>query len=240
MPYETLPPSDDAENNPAQQPEPQPAPQPAPAARPAEKRRFFRTEKVGPAFWTIASIISLIVNVILVVVLIVLAQQLFTLKYIVQDQVLGGLYQNFVMMDQAHIRTTIPVSAQVPAKFTLPLKTNTTVTLTEDTRINNATIYELNAGGFLYIPRAGLNIMLPAGTQLPVALDLQVPVDQQIPVDLMVNVDIPLNQTELHQPFVGLRKVVEPYYSMLDALPGNWQQAICGPTPSGLCPSIIK
>jgi hypothetical protein len=64
----------------------------------------------------------------------------FTLKDLVKNQVLGGLYQNFVMMDQAHIRTQIPVKAQVPAKFDLPLSTNTTVTLTEDTTITNATI----------------------------------------------------------------------------------------------------
>ena len=174
-----------------------------------------------------------------IVLLVSLGQQLFSLKSLVKDQVLGGLYENFVMMDQAHIRTKIPVSTQVPAKFNLPLSTNTTVTLTEDTNITNATIYELNAGGFLYIPRAGLNIILPAGTKLPVALNLTVPVDQKIPVELMVDVDIPLNETELHKPFVGLRKVVEPYYGMLDELPDNWQEALCGPRPSGLCAQII-
>ncbi len=185
---------------------------PAPRAR----RRFIRLEKIGPAFWTISSIVSMIVNIILIVLLVSLGQQLFALKDLVKNQVLGGLYQNFVMMDQAHIRTKIPVSAQVPAKFDLPLSTNTTVTLTEDTHITNATIYELNAGGALYIPRAGLNIILPAGSKLPVALNLTVPVDQKIPVDLIVDVDIPLNETELHKPFVGLRKVVEPYYGLLD------------------------
>jgi hypothetical protein len=207
---------------------------PAPRAR----RRFIRLEKIGPAFWTISSIISMIVNIILIVLLISLGQQLFTLKDLVKNQVLGGLYENFVMMDQAHIRTQIPVKAQVPAKFDLPLSTNTTVTLTEDTNITNATIYELNAGA-LTISRAGLNIILPAGSKLPVALNLTVPVDQKIPVELLVNVDIPLNQTELHKPFVGLRKVVEPYYGMLDKLPDSWQQVICGPQPSGLCARIV-
>jgi hypothetical protein len=204
-----------------------------------EKRRFLRLEKIGPAFWTVASIVSLVVNIILILVLISLGQQLFTLKSLVKDQLLGGLYQNFVMMDQAHIRTTIPVSAQVPAKFDLPLSTNTTVTLTEDTQIKNATIYEFNAGNMLYIPRAGLNIVLPAGSQLPVALNLTVPVDQKIPVDLMVEVDIPLNQTELHKPFVGLRKVIEPYYGLLDTLPDTWREALCGPQPSGLCAQVV-
>lgn len=209
------------------------------APAPREPRRFLWQGKIAPAFWTIASVLSMVVNIILIILLISIGQQLFTLKDLVKNQVLGGLYQNFVMMDQAHIRTQIPVKAQVPAKFDLPLSTNTTVTLTEDTTITNATIYELNAGGALYIPRAGLNIILPAGTELPVALNLTVPVDQKIPVELTVDVDIPLSQTELHKPFVGLRKVVEPYYGLLDETPDSWQQAICGSQPSGLCAWFI-
>ncbi len=231
---ELTPPSENLEDSYASENE---AAERAPAPQP--RRRFIRLEKIGPAFWTIASILSMVVNIILIVVLISLGKQLFNLKDLVKNQVLGGLYQNFVMMDQAHIRTQIPVKAQVPAKFDLPLSTNTTVTLTEDTHITNATIYELNAGGSLFIPRAGLNIILPAGTKLPVALNLTVPVDQKIPVELTVDVDIPLNQTELHMPFVGLRKVIEPYYGLLDELPDSWQEVFCGPQPSGLCAQFI-
>ncbi len=204
-----------------------------------KKRSWFQIEKIGPAFWTISSILSMVVNVILIIVLLSLGRQLFTLKHLVQDQLLGGLYENFVAMDNAHIRTTIPVSAQVPAKFDLPLSTNTTVTLTEDTYLTNATIYELNAGA-LYISRAGTNIILPAGTQLPVALNLTVPVDQQIPVNLTVDVDIPLNQTDLHKPFVGLQEVVKPYYTLLEGLPDTWPEALCGPEPSGLCKQFVQ
>lgn len=199
------------------------------------RRRWIRSEKIGPAFWTVTGVVSLLVNVILVVLLLSLGKQLFALKSLVEDQLLGGLYQNFVLMDQAHIRTTIPVAAEVPAKFDLPLNTTTTVVLTTDTTLPNATIYELNAGNALYIPRASTNIVLPAGTELPVQLDLIVPVDQKIPVALNVNVDIPLNQTELHQPFVGLQKVIEPYYQYLDSLPDSWDEVLCGSGPSLLC-----
>jgi hypothetical protein len=205
----------------------------APVARP--QRRWIRGEKIGPAFWTIAGMISMIVNLALIVLIVVLGRQLFGLKALVETQVLGGLYDNFVLMDAAHIRTTIPVSAEVPAKFDLALNTHTTVVLTEDTHLPGATIYELNAGGMLYIPRASTNIILPAGTRLPVALNLTVPVDQQIPVHLNVEVDIPLSQTELHEPFVGLREVVRPYHSLLRALPNSWQEALCGSAPSALC-----
>ena len=204
-----------------------------------QKRRWLRSEKIGPAFWTTTSLVSLVVNVILVVLLVSLGQQLFSLKRLVQDQLIGGLYQNFVMMDQAHIRTTIPVTTEVPAKFDLPLNTETTVVLTKDTHLVNATIYELNAGNSLYIPRAGTNIILPSGTELPVQLDLIVPVDQKIPVALNVNVDIPLNQTDLHAPFVGLQNVIAPYYQYLDTLPDSWDEALCGIGPSLLCSAYV-
>jgi len=73
------------------------------AARPPAMHRFFWQGKIAPAFWTISSIISMIVNIVLIVILISLGKQLFTLKDLVKNQVLGGLYQNFVMMDQAHM-----------------------------------------------------------------------------------------------------------------------------------------
>lgn len=215
-------------------------------ARPLEKaektrtRRWIRGEKIGPAFWTVASIFSMLVNIILIVVLLSVGQQLFTLKKVVEEDVLGGLYGNFMMMDEAHIRTTIPVSTEVPAKFDLPLKTNTTVTLVEDTLLTNATIYDLNAGGILTINRASTNIILPAGTRLPITLDLNVPVDQKIPVELKVNVDIPLNQTELHKPFVGLREVVDPYYTYLNHLPDSWEDVLCGSAPSQICKQFTQ
>jgi hypothetical protein len=204
----------------------------------SRKIRLIRIEKIAPAFWTVASIISLLVNITLIVIIILLSRQLFSLKQLVQEQLIGGLYSNFIKMDQSHIRTTIPIDTEVPAKFDLPLNTTTMVTLTEDTVIPKATIYDLDAGA-LRISKAKTNIILPAGSKLPVQLNLTVPVDQKIPVKLMVDVDIPLNQTELHIPFTGLRGVIEPYYSMLTQMPKTWQEAICGPQPSGFCPQII-
>jgi hypothetical protein len=156
-------------------------------------------------------------------------------------------------MDQASIKTKIPINTTVPAKFDvmlnttvpakfdLPLNTATIVTLTQDTNIGNATIYNLQAGP-LHIDRASANITLPAGTQLPVQLNLTVPVDQQIPinlvvpidqqipVNLIVDVDIPLSKTELHEPFWGLRQVVEPFYTGMETLPDSWGDAF-NPAP---------
>lgn len=208
----------ESDNQPVQSEIPEPADIPPPRRRRVPRVPY----SFGPPFWTITGILSLAVNIILILVVVVLSTQLFSLKKLVEDQVLGGLFNNFVLMDQAHIKTTIPVSTNVAAKFDLPLKTNTTVVLTEDTTIKGARV-NLSTGG-LTISDAPANIVLPAGTNLPIALDLIVPVDQMIPVNLIVEVDIPLAQTELHQPFVGLQEVVRPYYKMLKDLPDSWAE----------------
>ncbi len=207
--------------------------------RPArQRRRFLRLEKIGPAFWTTTGLVSLLINVVLIVVLVTVGSQLFTLKQMVKDQLLGGLYQNFMMMDQASIRTTIPVETTVPAKFDLPLSTDTTVTLTDNVFIDNA-IVSLDTGG-LHISGAVTDITLPAGTQLPIHLNLTVPVDQEIPVKLNVAVNIPLKETDLHAPFVGLQNVVSPYYSLIDQTPNSWEEALCGDPPDQACQVWIK
>jgi hypothetical protein len=207
------------------------------AAQPAPRKRpeVIRPHLIGPAFWTVTGIISLLVNLILVAVLIGLGSQIFALKSVVSDQLLQGLYQNFQKMDQAHIRSTIPVRDQtVRANFNLHIETPTTVVLSQDTLLQNATVVQLNTGG-LTIYNAPAEILLPAGTQLPILLNLDVPVDQEIPVNLDVSVDIPLSETDLHEPFAGLQAVLTPYIQLLEGTPDTWDQAICGPEPSAFC-----
>jgi hypothetical protein len=214
---------------------------PPPLPPPQEEKRRASASAVflafGSAFWTIASIISLTVNVILIVVLIYLGSQFSNIKKMVRDDVLAGLYTNFALMDQASIKTTIPIHTEVPAKFNLPLDTDTVVVLSKDTRIPGATV-TLNTGG-LTIVNAPTDIILPAGTRLPIHLTLEVPVDQQIPVDLSVDVNIPLNKTDLHQPFVGLQNLVAPYYVMVNNMPESWSQMLCGMPTNPLCKEII-
>jgi hypothetical protein len=168
--------------------------------------------KVMPTIWTVASILSLIVNVILIVVLLVLGRELFVLKSLVGEQLLGGLYQNFIYMDLAHIKTEITVKDTIPISFTLPISQDTVVTLTNPTPINGANVRIVSGGLTINSPA---NIILPAGTSLPVHLELNVPVQTTVPVTLKVPVDIPLDQTELHKPFIGLQQVVDPFYKML-------------------------
>ena len=202
------------------------------------RRRFIRKEKIGPAFWTVASILSITVNLILVAVLVSLAGQVFSLKKLVNDQLIGGLYENFVLMDQARITTTVPVSTIVKAQFDIPYETDTTVRLTQDTVLQGAYV-DIN-GGILEIHNAPTTILLPAGTDLPVHLNINVPVNQDIPVNLDVKVDIPLNQTDLHQPFVGLQEVVRPYHTLLNDTPDNWTDAFCGLSAKGVCSLFTK
>jgi hypothetical protein len=86
------------------------------------------------------------------------------------------------------------------------------------------------------------DIVLRQGTKLNIFLDMNVPVDQVIPVELTVPVqltvpvDIPLDQTELHQPFVGLQEVLVPYIQLLDELPDSWSELLCNNLPESWCP----
>ncbi|MDR3575667.1 MAG: hypothetical protein P4L50_17545 [Anaerolineaceae bacterium] len=195
------------------------------------RRRIIRPEKIGPAFWTVSSIISMVVNIFLIAVIILLGRELFSLKQILSNQLIGGLYNNFVLMDQASIHTTIPIDTTVPAKFNLTLDKDTIVTLTKNTPLEHATV-SLATGG-LTINSAPTNIILPAGTNLPVHLKMVIPVDQKIPVKLNVDVNIPLNQTDLHTPFVGLQNVLKPYSTLLDQAPDSWHGVFCA-SPNGL------
>jgi hypothetical protein len=164
---------------------------------------------------------SFTVNIVLLIVLLILLQNFNTVGVTtigISDHLLRGLYVNFVKMDQAHIRTTIPVSQEIPVQFTLNVSGPTNVTLSDDVTINGALV-TVNTGG-LNINRARANIVLPQGTVLPIFIDnLVVPVDQSVLAELNVDVDIPLNETELHEPFVGLREVVEPFYCLIETCP---------------------
>lgn len=178
-----------------------------------------------PAFWSIGSVLSVVLNIILLVTVIVLGNQLFTIKRMLTNDVVGGLYYNFLLMDQAKITTSVQVEDTILVQFDLPLKQKTMVELTKDTPIENANV-SMSTGG-LNIFQAPTDIILPKGTILPVELDLIVPVETQVPISLTVPVDIPLNQTELHEPFVGLQDVVSPFYWMLVNQPNSWPQVRC-------------
>jgi hypothetical protein len=224
-------------------PEPQPVPV-VPVSEPNPKAPRF---KFLPAFWTIASVMSLTVNIILIVVLLIMLQMFGAVQgmqiYATNQAsgLLGGLYTNFVKMDQANIRTNIHVEKEIPVQFSLNVSGPTDVTLSRPVTINGALV-TVQTGG-LNIVNARATIVLPEGQVLPINIqNLVVPVDQKVLAVLDVPVDIPLDQTELHEPFVGLQKVVEPWYCLIE--PGATRDglqvcsagansAITNPTPVG-------
>jgi hypothetical protein len=186
----------------------------------------------GGGQWRVATrrlaiIIPLITNLIMIIALGILAQQLFTIKNFINKDLIGGFYYNFVLMDRAHITTTvevvdtIKVVDRIPVVFDLKLEQDTQVVLTKDTPIENATIYLNNQA----VP---LDLILRAGTPLSINLDLNVPVSQTIPVvldvpiNLEVPVDIPLAESKLHDPFIGLQEVLSPYYWSLYESKASW------------------
>jgi hypothetical protein len=199
--------------------------------------------KFLPAFWTIASILSLSVNLILIIALLLAFQMLNQLQGLQTygmgqaSGLLGGLYTNFVKMDQASIRTTIHVEKEIPVNFTLNVSGPTNVTLSQQVTIDGALV-TVQTGG-LNITNARATIVLPQGVVLPINIEsLSVPVDQKVLAVLDVPVDIPLSQTELHEPFVGLQKVVEPWYCIVepDATVNGLQ--VCAPDPTLVDPAL--
>jgi hypothetical protein len=226
----SLPPSDSTEPTDSTSSTP---PVSSPAAAKKSWKRFVWQGRIGPAFWTTTGSISLAVNIILIVILALGARELFAIKELISSQLVGGLATNFAQMDQATIKSVIPVDDNILVKFDLPVKTNTNVILTQDTVLTNATVSVFTGG--LVINNAQASIVLKAGTVLPIALDITVPVETTVPVHLNVAVNIPLNQTELHQPFVGLQNVVSPYQSLLNNLPGSWSQVFCVKDSQGKC-----
>ncbi len=223
--------------NPQEESEPPPG-----LAGPSFKDRYghlkplFWQGKIGPAFWTIGGVFSFTLNVVMIIALILIGRELFNLKSVINDQLITGLADNFALMDQAVIATTVNVEDTIPVQFTLPVKAETTVILTEDTFLQNANV-SLSTGG-LRIIDAPTDIVLRAGTALPVNLDILVPVDTTVPVELVVDVEIPLQDTQLHTPFVGLQEVVSPYNLLLSETPNSWEEAACATGPAFLCRAL--
>ncbi len=221
-----------------------PAPTPpmvvAPPVQPMEIEPNRRRLQLFPAFWTIASLMSITVNIVLIAILLIVLNMLTGIQLTANDQfsgLLGGLYHNFVKMDQATISRTIPVDANIPLNIVVPVQATTRITLAESVTIPNAHV-RINTGS-LNID-ADAVVTLPANTALVVNLDFPLNVQNSIPIHLDVPVNIPLNETQLHEPFVGLRQVVEPWYCLVEpnALLNGMQ--ICSPVTNPGSPEPIN
>lgn len=178
--------------------------------------------KYLPAFWTIACIFSLMVNIILIAILISFGRHFFELKTLLSDGLLTETSNNLAMMDKAHIVTTIPVETTVrlidnlPVVFDVPINQDTQLSLVKDVRIPNAYIYLNNTA-------VTTDLTLPAKTPIQANLNLTVPVSTTVPVDItvpitiQVPVDIAIDQTDLHQSILGLQGAIEPFKNAMSS-----------------------
>jgi hypothetical protein len=178
--------------------------------------------KYLPAFWTIACIFSLMVNIILIAILVSFGHNFFTLKALIADGLVKETSNSLAMMDKSHIVTTIPVQTTVqikdslPVVFDLPINQSTQLSLAQDTRISGAYIY-LNGTA------VSTDLTLPAKTLIQANFDMTIPVDTSVPmsitvpVSLQVPVDIAIDQTDLHQSIVGLQGAIEPYQTVMSS-----------------------
>ena len=173
-----------------------------------------------PAFWTVASIFSLVVNVLLIALLIGFGRNFFSIKERVAKGLVESTSNNLALMDQAHIVTSVPVKTEIklqdnlPVVFNLPVSQNTQILLAQDTRITGAYIY-LNETAVL------TDLTLPARTPIQISMNMSIPVDTSVPISMTVPVsmqvpmDIAIAQTDLHQSILGIQGAIEPYKTLL-------------------------
>jgi len=191
---------------------------PASARTPPKPAARSMNLKFGPAFWTIASVLSLAINVVLIIILLLVVSNIRQLNINLNNltkvpvDLLSGLYTNFEKMDRASIVTNIPVEAQIPLSINVPVQTTTEITLIQDAVISGARV-RINTSS-LNID-APANVTLPAGTKLTVGLNFSLQVQDDIPIHVDVPVNIPLAKTDLHEPFAGLQEVVKPLYCLV-------------------------
>ncbi|MCU7837454.1 MAG: hypothetical protein KZQ83_19710 [gamma proteobacterium symbiont of Taylorina sp.] len=159
--------------------------------------------KLLSILWTITSVTSVLINIIIA----------FIIGFILSNNTIQDLYDDFQLMDQAHIKTNVVVDDMMPVKFELKLKQDTNVVLSKDVTIKGAHVSVRTT--LIDITNAPATVVLPAGTSLPITLNLVVPVDQTIPIQLNVPVDIAIEETELHTPLVGFKKIIQPFYCFL-------------------------
>lgn len=173
-------------------------------------------------FKNFAIIFSFIMNFVLLVALLIVVQQIFLIKNGIAEPLIDGLHKNFVGLDEAVIIRTVPVDDEITIDFPLLINQGTVVTLNEAVPLSASATFALPGGGGTI--NGAVSLDLPVGLELPVQLNLPVQVTQDIPVVLDVGVEIPLNETQLHQPFVNLRNLFEPFVRSLDNLPEEWEE----------------
>jgi hypothetical protein len=183
-----------------------------------------------PGFWTVASVLSIIMNCLIVGVLLAIIPLARSKPNDPAAKLLGGLYGNFVGMENAVITTSVPIRTTIPLdNITVPVNTLTTIYVQPGQSAQLSSV-NVRTGG-LTITNATGSIIFGQTTPLNVQLNLNIPLQHiDVPVNLDVPVEIPLKNTQLYGPFVGLQDVIKPLYCLVEP------QATL--TNSQTCPSL--
>jgi hypothetical protein len=173
--------------------------------------------------------VSVLLNLALLWVVIALGNHLFTLRGLVAETLLETVSKSVGLSADAQIETTVNIQEELPVSFNVPLQQDTLITLSQPTRIENASLSIRSATLSIDAPTV---ITLPVGAELPITLDITVPVSATVPVDLTIPLQIPLANSELGESFTALQSLVDPYEQIVSETPGCWQMLLWG----GDCP----
>ena len=187
--------------------------------------------KTSLTLWRVAAILSLIINLLFLFLIFAIGRRLFILKTDVAEPLLENVSAFVSQVEETSIQTEVKVTGQVPVVFDLPLQQTTVITLSEETRIEGASLSIRSATFSIDAPAS---VTLPSGSQLPITLNLTIPVNTTVPVELTVPVNLSLAESKISPSFEALQKLVEPYQALAEEAPDCWQNLLWG----GECPSI--
>jgi hypothetical protein len=168
--------------------------------------------KLWDAFKNIAIVFSFCTNLVLLIAVIILLDLLFWRLPQARQTVIKPKVTKIVTelnrLEEATINVKVPISDTIPIKFTLPLHTQTRVTVVGSVPLSTNANFVLPGGGGSI--RGTVSLALPPGLKLPIELYVEVPVSQTIPVQMEVPVSIRLKDTELGKVLQELKGEVVP------------------------------
>ena len=152
-------------------------------------------------FWTAGSILSLVANMVLVSMLVGGGRASSF------GGALPSVYASLAELDNAHVRTSVPLHTSVALDASVPVSAATRITLARDLVVRAAHV-TINSSGLSIDSPA--DITLPAGTQMDVNLELEMPLQGAMPIAADLPVDIAIRDTELHDSIQGLMDTLLP------------------------------
>ncbi len=118
-------------------------------------------------------------------------------------------------LQNAHIRTNIPIDQQLPIALDVPVNQQTSVRTTSPVPLVVPARFTLPGGGGQI--NGSVALSLPAGMELPVNLSMTIPIAATVPVKFDVPVDIPMQNTELADDLERMHRAVEPASELIKA-----------------------